>query len=116
MDLAKVFYWTRDMDRAVAFYRDVLGLDVRLAAGGGWTEFATGGSTLALHGPVGGHAPEGAGATVVLECADLDATMAEWSERGVSFEGEITETPAGARFATFRDPDGNLLQLLQPGR
>src|SRR2546427_12386061 len=36
------------MNRAVSFYRDVLGLPVRFESPG-WTEFATDGATLALH-------------------------------------------------------------------
>ena len=37
-----------DMKRAVAFYRDVLGLPLKFESPG-WTEFATDGATLALH-------------------------------------------------------------------
>src|SRR6185503_2573689 len=38
-----------DMDRSLAFYRDVLGLALRFASPE-WTEFETGTTTLALHG------------------------------------------------------------------
>src|SRR3972149_4176553 len=37
-----------DMKRSVAFYRDVLGLPLKFESPG-WTEFATDGTTLALH-------------------------------------------------------------------
>ena len=37
-----------DMDKAVAFHRDVLGLALRFASPG-WSEFDTGAVTLALH-------------------------------------------------------------------
>ena len=37
-----------DMDRSVAFYRDVIGLQLKFESPG-WTEFATDGATLALH-------------------------------------------------------------------
>ena len=37
-----------DMQRAVAFYRDVLGLPLRFESPH-WTEFATEGASLALH-------------------------------------------------------------------
>jgi catechol 2,3-dioxygenase-like lactoylglutathione lyase family enzyme len=37
-----------DMDRAVAFYRDTFGLQLRFASPG-WSEFDTGATTLALH-------------------------------------------------------------------
>ena len=37
-----------DMQRSVAFYRDVVGLTLRFQTSH-WTEFATDGATLALH-------------------------------------------------------------------
>jgi len=37
-----------DMDRAVGFYRDVVGLELKFASPE-WTEFSTGETTLALH-------------------------------------------------------------------
>jgi catechol 2,3-dioxygenase-like lactoylglutathione lyase family enzyme len=37
-----------DMKQAVSFYRDVMGLPLKFESPG-WTEFATGGATLALH-------------------------------------------------------------------
>ena len=38
-----------DMDRSVRFYRDILGLKLRFQSPD-WSEFDTGGTTLALHG------------------------------------------------------------------
>jgi hypothetical protein len=37
-----------DMDKAVKFYRDVLGLEVNFESPG-WSEFVTGATSLALH-------------------------------------------------------------------
>ena len=37
--LDHVYYWTRDMDAAVAFYRDVLGLTLVRRDGNEWAEF-----------------------------------------------------------------------------
>jgi catechol 2,3-dioxygenase-like lactoylglutathione lyase family enzyme len=37
-----------DMDKAVKFYRDVLGLQLKFESRG-WSEFVTGETTLALH-------------------------------------------------------------------
>jgi catechol 2,3-dioxygenase-like lactoylglutathione lyase family enzyme len=49
--------YVSDMQRSVAFYRDVLGLPMKFTSPG-WTEFATGSTTVALHGA--GTAPSGA--------------------------------------------------------
>lgn len=109
------FYWTKEMDSTVSFYRDVLGLNLEIRHGEDWAEFTIGDTTLALHGTRGAAAPS-QGATVVFEVDDLDVTMRALSGRGVSFEGEVTEIPGGSgRFASFRDPGGNLVQIYQPG-
>ena len=107
------FYWTKDMEQAVGFYRDVLGLNLRARFGEDWSEFEVGDARIAIHGTRGA-APPSQGATVVFETKDLDATMRALSGRGVDFEGEITEVPEGGRFVSFRDPAGNLLQIFEP--
>lgn len=106
-------YWTKDMDAAVSFYRDVLGLGMRMRAGEDWAEFDVGGTTVALHGTREGHAPPQAGATVVFEVEDLEQAIVSLRARGVGFEGEVNEVPGHGRFVSFRDPDGNLLQIFQ---
>ena len=40
-----VFYWISDMTRAVAFYRDVLGLTLLRQDGDSWAELEAGGDT-----------------------------------------------------------------------
>lgn len=106
-------YWTKDMDRAVSFYRDVLGLNLRLRAGEDWAEFDVGGATVAVHGTREGHAPPQGGATVVFAVDDLDRVIRALRERGVDLEGDVFAVPGSGRFASFRDPDGNLLQVFQ---
>jgi catechol 2,3-dioxygenase-like lactoylglutathione lyase family enzyme len=46
--LRYVIKFVADMDKAVKFHRDVLGLTVKFELPG-WSEFATGETTLALH-------------------------------------------------------------------
>src|SRR6478735_3604912 len=50
--LDHVYYWVTDMDRAVAFYRDVVGLPLIRRSGDEWAEFDAGAVRLALHGAV----------------------------------------------------------------
>jgi catechol 2,3-dioxygenase-like lactoylglutathione lyase family enzyme len=110
--LDHVYYWVADMDRAVAFYRDTLGLRLVRQDGPSWAAFDVGGRTLALHGAVDGRALDPGGATAVLDVDDLDVAQAILAGRGVTFdhEGDVT---GYARFASFRDPDGNTLQLIE---
>jgi predicted enzyme related to lactoylglutathione lyase len=53
------------------------------------------------------------GATVVLRVDDLSRAKADLEKKGVKFEGSVEEIPGVVRIATFRDPDGNRLQLMQ---
>jgi catechol 2,3-dioxygenase-like lactoylglutathione lyase family enzyme len=109
--LDHVYYWTRDMDRAVAFYGEVLGLPVASRAGNEWAAFRAGAVRLALHGT--GEPSMPASGTVVFRVRDLDEARWVLQQRGVIFDGPESEVPGSARFATFHDPDGNPLQLIE---
>ncbi|MGH2640957.1 MAG: VOC family protein [Actinomycetota bacterium] len=111
MAIDHVYYWTRDMDRAVAFYETTLGLPVSRRAGNEWAEFQAGGIRLALHGTEEASMPPSG--TVVFRVEDLDEARWALQQRGVVFDEHESEVPGVARFTTFRDPDGNLLQLIE---
>ena len=102
MRLAYAIKYVADMDRAVAFHRDTLGLIPRFASPF-WSEFDTGGTTLALHAASDEH-PAG---SVQLGFAsdDLDAFYAAREANGVSFTQEPTMMH-GTRIARFRDCEG----------
>jgi catechol 2,3-dioxygenase-like lactoylglutathione lyase family enzyme len=107
--LDHVYYWTRDMDAAVAFYRDVVGLPLVRRDGNEWAEFDAGPVRLALHG-TDTVAPSG---TVVFRVSDLDAARWTLTARGAVFDASVGEVEGFARFSTFRDPDGNPVQLIE---
>ncbi|HEX6207043.1 MAG TPA: VOC family protein [Actinomycetota bacterium] len=111
--LDHVYYWTQDMDRAVKFYRDVLGLELIRREGSSWAEFETGTIRIALHGAVEGRPAEAGGATAVFEVDDLDATRAALEESGVELLDHMGEVEGYARFASFLDPDGNTVQVIE---
>jgi predicted enzyme related to lactoylglutathione lyase len=90
-------------------------LSFGVRSGDDWAEFDAGGTTVALHGTYEGHAPPTDGATVVFEVDDLEGEMRALSSRGVAFEGEVNDVPGYGRFVSFRDPDGNLLQMFESG-
>ncbi len=103
---------TSDLDRAVAFYGETLGLrnSVRLE-GRPFAEFETANLTLSLI------ESERMGLTfatnpnhVALHVEDVAAARAELEARGVAFEGEIFDTGV-CHMAFFSDPDGNKLML-----
>jgi predicted enzyme related to lactoylglutathione lyase len=111
--LDHVYYWTRDMTRAVEFYRDVVGLRLLRREGDSWAEFEAGPVNFALHGAVEGHPLASGGATAVFEVQDLDQACRHLRERGVPFHEHEGEVPGYARYASFDDPDGNTVQIIE---
>ena len=111
--LDHVYYWTRDMDRAVAFYRDVVGLGLVRQEGDQWALFDAGPVQFALHGVTPGHPVAPGGATAVFRVDDLDAAVRALEERGVPFHDHLGEVSGFARFRSFNDPDGNTVQLIE---
>src|SRR6266498_5692075 len=107
-----VFYWVTDMERAESFYRDVLGLKLLRQDSATWAEFDAGGRRFALHSAGDGQPVGGGGATAVFEVDDLRRAKGELSGKGVRFvhEGDVE---GYARFASFLDPDGNTVQIIE---
>lgn len=111
-----VFFNVDDMAKAVAFYRDKLGLAVKYESAD-WVELDAGNVIIALRrygsGPEG--RPElgvGEGATLVFEVEDMDAVKAELEGQGVKFIGGVFEY-GSVKLAAFEDLNGNVLQIYQ---
>jgi predicted enzyme related to lactoylglutathione lyase len=100
---------TSDMERMKRFYRDQLGLKLRLDRPR-WVEFETAGATLALN-PVTELRPRGI--EVVLDVADVLLRKQELESRGVHFDTDVMRIATGA-VALFHDPDGALVTLYTP--
>jgi catechol 2,3-dioxygenase-like lactoylglutathione lyase family enzyme len=112
--LNHVYYWTTNMNRAVEFYEKVLGLALLRREGDSWAEFDSGSVHFALHGEVEEHAlAPGVGGTAVFEVTDLDAARRGLEEKGVRFDEHVGEVAGYARFASFPDPDGNTVQIIE---
>jgi len=114
-----VYYNVSDMERAVAFYRDVLGMVV-VHGDDWWTSLRCGSVTVGLHGTQGKPVPpvpadaHGAhtGGTLSLSTDDFEADRNRLADAGTKFLGE-SENPWG-RVLIFEDPDGNILKLMTP--
>ena len=102
MQLVYAIKYVADMDKAVAFHRDMLGLAVRFASPF-WSEFDTGGTTLALHAASDEH-PAGS-VQLGFRTEDLDAFYAARAANGLDFTQEPTPMH-GVRIARFRDCEG----------
>ena len=102
MRLSYAIKYVGDMDKAVAFHRDTLGLALKFASPF-WTEFDTGATTLALHAADAAH-PAGS-VQLGFGTDDLAAFYAAREKNGVTF----TQAPApmhGADLARFLDSEG----------
>ena len=111
--LDHVWFWVRDMDRAVAFYGEGLGLPLRMRHADDWAEFDAGGARLGLHGAGVHDGDPPHGGTAVFSVDDLDLAKAALEARGVAFEEHLGEVPGYARYASFVDPDGNSIQIIE---
>lgn len=112
MEINVSWYQVKDLSAAKKFYSEVLGLNKTFEIDG-WCEFshAQGAASIGLNQMR--EKDEERGATVVLRVDDLARVQKELQAKGVRFEGEVQEVPGVVRLATFRDPDGNRLQLCQ---
>lgn len=113
-DGALVTIMVADMDRAVRFYTETLGLSLKVRMGNGWAEIQAPGLLIGLHGLVPQAPPPRAGTSVSigLGVADIEAAVATLQQKGVQFHGPIADGTA-VRLAHFADPDGTPLYLSQ---
>ncbi len=91
-----------DMEAAVAFYRDTLGLTLSFQSPF-WSEFDTGETKLALH-PASEENPAGS-VQLGLGTTDIDNFYAAGQAEGLVFTNPPTDVH-GTRIARFRDLDG----------
>lgn len=106
-----------DQDRAIGFWRDVVGLslvtDDAYGDGWRWVEMAVDGAATRIlftrrHGDTPSEAPD-----LILVCDDVDDACAAMQARGCAFTQPPAQAPwsASERYALFRDSEGNLIML-----
>ncbi len=108
---AVVWLPVSDVQRSMSFYRDQLGLK-QVHSGDDWAELDANGLHVGLNAT---ERPGGDGGAVIAFQPEggLDATVQQLRSDGVEIAGEISDHAWG-RIATFKDPDGNDLQLYEP--
>jgi predicted enzyme related to lactoylglutathione lyase len=133
-DMNLTLHWTflphTDPDASLAFYRDLLGFEVRADAGKGAMRWVTVGPadqpdvSLVLEPPglapgttdeerrtIAGMMAKGGYARIVLATDDLDGTFARLRDGGAEVVQEPTEQPWGLRDCAVRDPAGNVVRV-----
>jgi catechol 2,3-dioxygenase-like lactoylglutathione lyase family enzyme len=108
-----------DLDRAVAFYQDTLGLTGEPTAGGYRLHAAAGSVLYFLQGT--GDAGTARWPLASFETADIEAVLDDFARRGIALYRDIPfdldergiSSTDGMRVAWFADPDGNLLTIFE---
>jgi catechol 2,3-dioxygenase-like lactoylglutathione lyase family enzyme len=119
-----------DPDASLAFYRDILGFEVRNDVGYDGMRWITvgpsdqPGTSVVLEPPaadpgvtdderrtIAEMMAKGTYARLILATADLDGTFARLQAGGADIAQEPTEQPYGIRDCAFRDPAGNLIRI-----
>lgn len=131
--LSMCFIAVHDHDKALAFYRDVLGLEVRNDVGFEGMRWVTVGApsqpgvdivleppladpnaSLADREAMAELLAKGLLRGVIFTTDDCDATFERLREAGAEVLQEPIDQPYGVRDCAFRDPSGNLLRFNQP--
>jgi lactoylglutathione lyase len=115
-----VILFVGDLERSIAFYRDVIGLPFKLH-GDGYAEFATRGARFGLYdrnrlGELTGHgprAPASPGGEVVFLVGDVDAEAERLRAAGVAILKGPVDRAWGHRTLHLEDPDGFVVELAQ---
>ncbi|WP_433519085.1 VOC family protein [Nonomuraea sp. CA-143628] len=119
-----------DVDEALTFYRDALGLEVRNdVASGGFRWVTLGSATqpdleIVLSEPHAGRSQadgdalqelltKGVLSMFIFSTDDLDATFERVRASGAEVLQEPIEQPWGPRDSAFRDPSGNMVRIQQ---
>ena len=122
--------YARDLARATAFYREVLGFALLAGDGQRFQAFHPGGRQVLLifqHGSTLEPAPAPGGGMIpphdssgshhigfAIAAENYEAWKWHLAAAGVIIESETT-WDRGGRSLYFRDPDGHLLELITPG-
>ena len=101
--LRYVIKFVADMDKAVKFHRDVLGLTLKFESAG-WSELATGETTLALH-PASDKNPAGK-VELGFTVPDVEAFYRDMTAKGVLFTMPPKKQDFGGVLAQFVDSEG----------
>ncbi len=108
-----------DVARAAAFYREGLGLKEEFAAPEyGWAQYGTGGVPLCLYvpGKGGGNGVPGHCDSVNLVVKDAARYHDEVAARWKGPVGAVMKTGDGGVMFEVRDPDGNVIRVVQEPR
>jgi predicted enzyme related to lactoylglutathione lyase len=107
-----ITFTVANLERAVSFYENILGLSKKYYFPEDYAGFDCGGIEIGLT-PGIPEQSKGAAPCVNFLVKDIDDSYRILHERGVHFVKEPHDTAWGGRIALFVDSDGNVLQITQ---
>ena len=107
-----VTFYVSDLKRAVEFYEKILGLEKKYEYSS-YVGFECGGVEIGLipksdKKPCNNYPPD-----VEFLVDNIEEFYEKLKEKGVNFVKELHDEPWGGKQATFLDPDGNVLEIVQ---
>jgi catechol 2,3-dioxygenase-like lactoylglutathione lyase family enzyme len=108
---ANVTVMVSDMKRAIRFYVDVLGLELKANYGDHFAEVVCPGIVIGLHPRTENDSQptKSTAVSIGFGTDSLSAAMAELKAKGITFSRVVEDRPT--KLAFFTDPDGNPLYL-----
>ena len=112
------------MNRAVEFYTQQLGFELKHQQGTAFASVSCGSTDVLLSGPGssgarplpdGQQQEPGGWNRLVLAVSDLSSVVASMKDRDLQFRSDIVVGPGGRQIQLL-DPDGNPIELFEPAR
>ena len=114
----------KDLDRARKFYEDKLGLKTKDEWGGEGVTLKSGDTVINVYRSE--FAGTNKATSLTFEVDDVEKEVGELKEKGIFFEhydlpglqpkGDLYVGEKGFKTAWFKDPDGNILSLVEGGQ
>lgn len=107
-----VFFDVQNMDRAIRFYTETLGLQLKTRHGDQWAEVDAGTISIGFHATEDGEpVTASGGGTVSFAVSNLESVVQTLKLKGADV-GEIRNPPRG-KFVMVKDSEGNYIHFIE---
>ena len=110
MKIHSAIFYTKDLSKVIAFYKDIVDLEVDYIQEGKFVSFRLRNGHLGIkqakeEREAPGHQ------TIFIEVENIEESYNQFKEKGIKFLKELTKEDWATNFS-FLDPDGNKLQFV----
>ncbi|MEM2546334.1 MAG: VOC family protein [Candidatus Bathyarchaeia archaeon] len=107
-----ITFYVSDLKKAAQFYEEILGLEKKYEYSS-YVGFECGGVEIGLIPKLKKGERASLSPSVEFLVDDVEKFYNELKSKGVKFVKGLHEEPWGGKQATFTDPDGNILEIVQ---